>query len=109
MARWSTEQVLALAPDESSRKAARGLAKPGPWSELGSTESLVWGKCLGSGKTPYQVTVDLTEPAFKCTCPSRKFPCKHGVALLLLWAAGDGSVADVASAAEFAGEWSQER
>jgi hypothetical protein len=109
MARWTSDQVLALAPDDSSRRAARGLAKPGPWSELGSTDSLVWGKCLGSGKSPYQVTVDLTEPAFKCNCPSRKFPCKHGVALLLLWAAGEGSVADVATVAGFAGEWAGQR
>jgi hypothetical protein len=109
MARWSVDQVLALAPDESSRRAARRLARPGPWSELGSNESLVWGKCQGSGKAPYQVTVDLTEPAFRCGCPSRKVPCKHGVALLLLWAAGKGSVADVAVAAPFAGEWADER
>jgi hypothetical protein len=30
--------------------------------------------------------VDLSEPAFKCSCPSRKFPCKHGLGLLLLFA-----------------------
>ena len=28
-------------------------------------------------------------PAYKCSCPSRKFPCKHALALLLLWAGGD--------------------
>ena len=28
--------------------------------------------------------VEIAAPAFKCTCPSRKFPCKHGLALLLL-------------------------
>ncbi len=76
---------------------------------MGSTDSLVWGKCQGSGKTPYQVTVDLTEPAFKCSCPSRKFPCKHGVALLLLWAANDGSVSDTSTAATFADDWASER
>jgi uncharacterized Zn finger protein len=27
------------------------------------------------------VSVDLSGPAFRCTCPSRKFPCKHGLAL----------------------------
>jgi hypothetical protein len=63
------------------------------------------GKCQGSGKEPYQVTVDLAEPAFRCTCPSRKFPCKHGMALLLLWAGNDGSVSDAAAPAAFAGEW----
>jgi len=97
-----------LAPDESSAKAARGLARPQRWSELGSTDSLVWGKCLGSAKLPYQVTVELNGPAFKCTCPSRKFPCKHGLALLMLWSANDGSVADAPVAATFAGDWAAE-
>lgn len=102
-------QVLALAPDEAGRKAARALARPRPWSDLGSTDSLVWGKCQGSAKAPYQVTVDLNEPAFRCTCPSRKFPCKHGVALLLLWADADSKVAELGAAAPFADEWVGER
>ena len=78
--RWTTQQVAALAPDPKVAAAARGLTSLRTWSELGCTDSLLWGKCQGSGKSPYQVTVDLTEPAFKCSCPSRKFPCKHGVA-----------------------------
>ena len=41
----------------------------------------------------------------RCTCPSRKHPCKHGLALLLLWAEGDGSVAEEARPADFAAEW----
>ncbi len=107
--RWSLEQVLALAPDDSARRSARGLATPRPWSELGSTDSLVWGKCQGSGKAPYQVTVDLHGPAFRCTCPSRKLPCKHGLGLLLLWSANDASVADTPVAADFAGDWAAQR
>ncbi len=109
MARWTVEQVLAAAPDDSSRSSAKGLVNPKKWTELGSTEALVWGKCQGSGKTPYQVSVDLNGPAFRCTCPSRKFPCKHGVALLLMWAANDGSVADSGEASAFADEWAKER
>ena len=31
-----------------------------------------------------QVQVALAELASKCSCPSRKFPCKHGLALLLM-------------------------
>lgn len=107
--RWSPAQVADLAPDPSSLAAARKLARPGPWSELGSTESLVWGKCQGSGRTPYQASVDLTGPAFRCSCPSRKFPCKHGLALLLLWVDGSGSVSDVEVAADFAEQWAAER
>ena len=63
MTRWTPQQVAALAPDASSLAAARRLARPGPWSDTGSTDTLVWGKCQGSGKTPYQVSVDLTGPA----------------------------------------------
>lgn len=80
----TSESVLALAPDEPSAKAARGLLVPSKWPLLGFDENVVWGECKGSGAKPYQVEVELSGPAFKCTCPSRKFPCKHALALLLL-------------------------
>jgi hypothetical protein len=108
-ARWSIQQVLALAPDAASVKAARALTGARAWSELGCTESLVFGKFQGSAKAPYQVTVDLTEPAFSCSCPSRKFPCKHGLALLLLWVEHGDAVGDASVAADFAGEWARSR
>lgn len=109
MARWTEAQVVKLAPDDASVAAARRLTNPAVWSDTGSTEVLVWGKCQGSGKTPYQVSVDLAGPAFRCSCPSRKFPCKHALALLLLWVRGGGAVADADQAAAFAQEWSDER
>jgi hypothetical protein len=105
VARWSTQQVHALAPDAASLKAARRLTDLRTWSALGCTASLLFGKCQGSAKTPYQVTVDLTEPACKCSCPSRKFPCKHGLALLLLWVEHGDAVGEAAVAADFAREW----
>ena len=101
--------MAGLAPDASSLAAARRLARPGPWSDTGSTETMLWGKCQGSGKTPYQVSIDLTGPAFRCSCPSRKLPCKHGLALLLLWVDGSGSVAEATEVAGFAQEWAAER
>jgi len=99
--------VLKLAPDGSSAGAARRLSLSAVWSQAGSSGSLLWGRCQGSAREPYQVTVDLNEPSFRCTCPSRKHPCKHGLALLLLWAEGDGSVAEDARPADFAAEWVQ--
>jgi hypothetical protein len=94
MTRWTHEQVARLAPDAASLRAARALARAGPWSESGSTDTLAWGRCQGSGSTPYQVTVDLTGPTFRCTCPSRKQPCKHGLALLLRLVLGGGTLSD---------------
>ncbi|CAA9471384.1 MAG: FIG01127675: hypothetical protein, partial [uncultured Solirubrobacteraceae bacterium] len=81
---WTTDRVLALAPDAGSVAAGRKLALPGPWSATGQDERAVWGDCQGSGKKPYETEVDLAEPAFRCSCPSRKFPCKHALGLLLL-------------------------
>lgn len=107
--RWTVAQVLAHAPDASSAKSARALANPRTWSDLGSNDSLVWGKCQGSARAPYQVTVDLTEPAFRCTCPSRKQPCKHGLALLLMWSANNGTVQDLEEAEPFAADWAAQR
>jgi hypothetical protein len=80
------EQVASLAPDPASLKAARSLATPRTWTDLGRNDRAVWGACQGSAKDPYLAQVDWQGPAFKCSCPSRKFPCKHGLALLLLLA-----------------------
>lgn len=83
---WTSDQVLALAPDPASAKAGRDLATPRKWVTLGANDSAVWGECQGSGAKPYQTQIDLSEPAFKCSCPSRKFPCKHGLGLFLILA-----------------------
>jgi hypothetical protein len=80
----TTEAVLALAPDDASAKAARGLISPAKWPLRGADDTAVWGECQGSGSRPYQTQVYLAGPAFRCTCPNRKFPCKHGLALLLM-------------------------
>ncbi|MEG0556649.1 MAG: SWIM zinc finger family protein [Comamonas sp.] len=79
---------MAMSPDAASSKAAKGLQSISKWPSVGSDEVAVWGECQGSGSKPYQTQVDLSGPAFKCSCPSRKFPCKHGLALMLLRAAG---------------------
>ncbi|WP_280340182.1 SWIM zinc finger family protein [Nocardia neocaledoniensis] len=98
---WTEEQVRALAPDASSLAAARKLA--GRWRETGADGSAVWGLCQGSGAKPYQTVVDLAGPAYKCSCPSRKFPCKHALSLLLAWSGG--AVPDREAPADFAAEW----
>jgi SWIM zinc finger len=81
---WSSEQILALAPDAGSVKNGQALANASKWQNLGGTDRALWGECQGSGKNPYQAQIDLAEPAFRCSCPSRKFPCKHGLGLFLL-------------------------
>ncbi|HYO51229.1 SWIM zinc finger family protein [Archangium sp.] len=80
----TSEQALALAPDSSVAAAGQKLATERSWQGLGRDGRASWGECKGSAL--YQVRIDLSDLATKCTCPSRKFPCKHAVGLLLLTA-----------------------
>ena len=99
--------MLALAPDTSSQRAAGRLADASPWSCWGASGDLVWGSCAGSGQDPYQVAVNLAGPAYRCSCPSRKFPCKHALGLLLNWAGG--RVPEQAKPASHARAWRASR
>jgi hypothetical protein len=86
--RWTVEQVVAVAPAPPSVAAAEPLATPNRWATTGADERALWGRCRGSGAEPYETAVDHVEVAWRCTCPSRKTPCKHALALLLLWIRG---------------------
>ncbi|HEY9772965.1 MAG TPA: SWIM zinc finger family protein [Planktothrix sp.] len=87
----SYEQIITLAPDESSAKSGRELANRSKWKTLGYNEFAAWGECQGGGSTPYQTCISILENTFKCTCPSRKFPCKHGLGLYLLLSKEQGA------------------
>jgi SWIM zinc finger len=80
------ERIESLAPDLASLAAALKLVKPAAWPVLAADAgaSVLWGECQGSGATPYRVVVSPEETSYKCTCPSRKFPCKHVLAVLWL-------------------------
>jgi hypothetical protein len=78
----SRSAIEAMAPDQSALTAAAALLKPCKWPLRAQSGSLIWGECQGSGANPYRVAADVDDPGSKCTCPSRKFPCKHGLALM---------------------------
>jgi hypothetical protein len=80
----SPQAIEHVAPDQASLSAARKI-KASAFPLLGREEArgLVWGECQGSGSSPYRISVDLGDLGAKCSCPSRKFPCKHALALML--------------------------
>lgn len=86
-------QIEAAAPDQAALKAAGGLLKPAKWPlrAVDAAGVLVWGECQGSGANPYRVMADLSDLGSKCTCPSRKFPCKHALALMWMLADDPGA------------------
>lgn len=86
--RWQIEQVIAAAPRPAVLAAAQPLAVPARWAMAGADERFVWGRCAGSRAEPYDAVVDHTAAAYFCSCPSRVVPCKHVIALLLLWVRG---------------------
>jgi hypothetical protein len=103
--RWGVERVAALAPDPAQAATGQRLATTGTWSDTGyrGDPPALWGRCQGSGTTPYRTVIDLSAPAYSCSCPSRRFPCKHALGLMFRWSAG--LVPEVADPAGHAQGW----
>jgi len=96
----SAAQVDALAPDAAAAAAGKKLASARSWKGLGQSERALWGECQGSAL--YHTRVSLVDLACKCSCPSRKFPCKHALGLLYLAA---GGAIGAGSEPEWVAEW----
>lgn len=86
------ELVRSLAPNPAAFSNGQKISRSGDFSGLSITadKTLIFGECKGSGKNPYRTSVDLSgdAPVCRCSCPSRQFPCKHSLALMLEYAAG---------------------
>ena len=85
--------VEAAAPNAEAAKNGRGLVLKNKFLTLHHSpdETLWFGQCQGSGKTPYLCSADFAvpeKPVYRCTCPSRQFPCKHALGLLYALAEG---------------------
>lgn len=85
----TAQLVAALSPNDAALVSGRGLIKKNAFRALSKNEdgTLVWGECKGSGAQPYKLSVDLgtggDRPTTRCSCPSRIFPCKHCLGLML--------------------------
>lgn len=80
-------RILKRCPDAAAVKATKKVAQPTKWSDLGRNGTRAWGLAVGS--STYRTWVDLETFKPECDCPSRKRPCKHGIALLLMVAQGE--------------------
>ncbi|PQO24994.1 hypothetical protein C5Y96_26170 [Blastopirellula marina] len=85
--------IAAAAPNAAAAKNGRGLVLKNKFIALHHSDdnSLLFGECQGSGKTPYLCSADFTNPesvTYRCSCPSRQFPCKHSLGLLYAYVEG---------------------
>jgi hypothetical protein len=85
--------VEAAAPNAEAAQNGLGLLLKNKFLALHhSPDDTLWfGRCQGSGKTPYLCSADFAvpeKPVYRCTCPSRQFPCKHALGLLYALAEG---------------------
>lgn len=79
--------VTVLAANASALDNARKISQKGGFVKLfcSGDDTFYMGECAGSGKSNYITSADFIQeesPVFRCSCPSRQFPCKHSLALL---------------------------
>jgi hypothetical protein len=82
-----------LAPNAAAIKNARGVVLKRKLVGLfrSADDTLLFGDCKGSGAENYRPSADFSDPSkpvFRCTCPSRQFPCKHSLAILYAFVQG---------------------
>lgn len=85
--------VDSLALNSNAIKNGKDLVKKDKLSKLCSSpdQTFMFGECKGSGSTPYICSVDFIKadaPVFRCSCPSRQFPCKHNLGLMYAYTMG---------------------
>ena len=81
------QQILSAAPNPAAAANGKKLSKGGSFVKLckSADDTFFMGECKGSGKKPYVTSADYVDPAkpvFRCSCPSRQFPCKHSLGLM---------------------------
>lgn len=93
--------IQSLAPNPTAAANGKKLSRNGSFSNLSKSadDTFFMGECAGSGKNPYTTSADYIDPekpVYRCSCPSRQFPCKHCLGLLYEMMSGkDFAVCDI--------------
>ncbi|KNY27441.1 SWIM zinc finger family protein [Pseudobacteroides cellulosolvens] len=87
------EFINQLAPNQSAVSNGWGLVKKNKFVKLNMSEdgTIIFGECSGSGSSNYNTSADFNKPespVFRCSCPSRQFPCKHALGLMYAYVSG---------------------
>lgn len=82
---WSYERLLQLAPNAGSLEQARKLFFAKRWQLLQGNGEWLWGEYKTAYGHLMKAAVRLEPPLFSCSCKSKSRPCKHALALVLLF------------------------
>lgn len=82
---WSYERLLQLAPDSQTLEQARRLFFARRWQILAGNGHYLWGEYHTAYGHQYQAVVGFEPARFRCNCKSPRRPCKHSLALVLLF------------------------
>jgi hypothetical protein len=85
MSSWSYEQLLQLAPDTATLEQARRLFFARRWQLLEGNGAQLWGEYHTQYGHQIRSVVNFSPPQFHCSCKSPRRPCKHALALVLLF------------------------
>ncbi len=99
--------VDAAAPNAEAAKNGRALQLKRKFTllHIDASQTLLFGECQGSGKDPYRVSCDFArpeQPTYRCSCPSRQFPCKHCIGLMYAYVDSQASFTPAEVPAELA-------
>lgn len=82
---WSYERLLQLAPDSGALEQARKLFFAKRWLLLEGNGEYLWGVYETAYGQRIETAVRLEPPILRCSCKSRRRPCKHALAMVLLF------------------------
>lgn len=82
---WSYERLLQLAPDTATLEQARKLFFAKRWLVLEGNGAFLWGVYETAYGQRIETVVRLEPPLLRCSCKSRRRPCKHALAMVLLF------------------------
>ncbi len=102
------EHILTLAPDEGTAQRAKSVAHAQRWHSIEGNGRAIWGT-LGDPNDPYRTAVDFEGMGFRCTCPVRRLPCKHGIGLLLLFSKANHLFQLVETPPDWLADWLKKR
>ncbi len=101
------DHILTLAPDAGTAQRAKSVAHAQRWHSLEGNGRAIWGT-LGDPADPYRTAVDFEGMGFRCTCPVRRLPCKHGIGLLLLFSKNNDAF-QLAEPPDWVADWLKKR